>query len=195
MDKKIQRLIDGSSELARHFKSEDNYYWTFPIEYINSNNHLQSFLLNNKDVEVFSLFKKDYPQLERYIENYKAPLVKLTDKEFMVHDSVRFILYNYCVFKLTNDLLTYCSNVRNTSGLRIEDGPNKRYSYPYSEEYIMRDLFLKDIEHPLAVNNLISRGFYMRSYIGGRQFLNLNHIEMLVEHAKETYDFSELKIN
>ncbi len=194
MDRKIQRLIDGASELARHFASENRHYWLFPKEYIEKNNYLQSFLENNKDVEVITLLKKQYPQIQLYEEFYKTPIVKISNKEYMVHDYLRYILYNYCVFNISKDLLLYCSNVRNTSGLRMEGDSNKRFSYPYSEEHILKERFLKGIQYPLSIKNLISRGSHIKYFLHERQFLNLGHIETLVKYANETYDFTELKI-
>ncbi|MFD2587865.1 hypothetical protein ACFSQJ_13040 [Croceitalea marina] len=193
MDKKIQRLIDGSSELARHFNSEDPWYWKFPKEYIDNNKHLRSFLEINKDVQVISLFKKKYPSLDTHGENYKVPLVNISDEEFIVHDSVRYILYNYCISLLHNDLKQYCSNVRNTPGLRRDDNGNERYSYPYPDEFTVRDLFLNNINCPLALNNLITRNFNIRTFLGGRHTINLGYIEMLIKNAEETYDYSKLE--
>ncbi|WP_289064181.1 hypothetical protein [uncultured Zobellia sp.] len=194
MDKKIQRLIDGSSELARHFRSEDKFYWIFPKDYIERNSYLKSFLEDNKNTEVLSLFKKDYPQIESYLENYKAPLVKIIDEEYLVHDSVRYILHNYCVFLLSKDLKEYCTNVRNALGIRQEDKLSNRFSYPYHDEFVFREIFLKNIENPNGISNLVSRSFYIKSFLGGRNYINLDHIELLLKRSDENYDYSKLKL-
>ena len=113
---------------------------------------------------------------------------------YIVHNSVRYILYYFCVSLLDEDLKKYCNNVRTLSGLRKEDESGKRFPYSYSLEFELSNLFFKNIKYPLALNSLISGNFYIKSFFGNRQIINLHHIESLIDHSSEIYNFSILEL-
>ena len=138
MDKKIEKLVDGVSALAKSFDGGDYTYWYFPKSYIESNQVLKEVLDNNLDLIISDFISLDESIIEKNIEYYKNVLGRLEDDAYLVHDSVRHILYYYCLFLLQEDLKTFSSNVKHCSQLTKIDGDADKYSYLYRNEAEIR---------------------------------------------------------
>lgn len=186
-------LIDGSSKLSKHFGSDNDFFWMFPLNYIEEIPELDRFLRKNGWLDAHSLYKKECPQTDLYLKYYMAPLAQYKGDKVLVGSPLRFILYNYCVHLLDKDLEKFSSNVKKTDGIRYEEKNGKGISYSASDDLHLFTVFLREVRNPLSIRFLIQGPVYT-SLFGDRYYINLAKIEEVRERVSELYDFSRFSI-
>ena len=191
MDKKIEKLIDGVSALAKSFDGGDYTYWYFPKSYIESNEVLKEVIDKNLHLKVSDFFQNNNKVIEGHKDFYQNAFGRLEEGGYLIHDSVRHILYNYVLFLLQEDLKTFSANVKQCSQLTKISGAADKYSYLNRNEAEIREQLYTLIKNPWALKNLIRRNFSVMRPTGNGQLIDLDALDNLLLVSGNTYDFSK----
>jgi hypothetical protein len=191
MDDKINNLIFGASLIAYTFEGGTQEYWFFPKSHIEQNLILLNFISDNSGLKVDDVYRKSLGLDPLEVLNNSSLLFKENEDHFLIHDSVRNMIYNFCISKLENHLALFKSNVMN-EGLR-ELITDTKYFYSYNAMYEVENRLFSGLGHTQSVKNIVKGNIRIRRTVGNGIVLDINGLNELISYMKDNFNFTFIK--
>ncbi|WP_179019044.1 hypothetical protein [Winogradskyella forsetii] len=186
MDEKINKLIYGASHLSKNFEGGTAEYWYFPKSYIEENEELQGFIGRNLELQIQDVIRLNevVPRLE---DNRNKLFFIEHENHFLIHDSVRNMIYNFCISKIQHHLVLFKTNVVNEE-LLIEL-ENQKYFYHYNIMSEVENKIFDGVVCYKSVKNFIKRNIFIRKTVGNGVVLDLEQLDSKIHYMRDNFNF------